>query len=493
MKGGRVASTLTRDGLHLDAEDLAAVQRAALSPSTAKTLSSGCAAGYAFGKLVGEQTPDPFAATTQGTAAHSVLEDLYGLPRGKRTRRKAANLLLSRVAQWRHGDLTALADPVTRQLFIADVMGKYQGIFEIEDPREIDVAATEWHLQGIDVGGVPFAGYIDLTQHVTARGKTGLRVVDHKTGKVPDKHKIENYGDDHGDQIRLYTAALRQLVDEPILEGRVYYTRFGKSRIIAVSDKRVAQTVGEFSRAWDVHNDMVDQAMFPTVTSPLCGWCPLVNLCPAAQASRWGTDRTEGQTALTATDLIDIDKITVTPSCEGPDAPTVQMPPEEPGEEIEHSREGTDMSEYALAEGKPWEEEIAGTLNGASYATIGYFGTASLAYELLGKHNVPIQRVSVDSLTATLASIIIDVQEGLTGRSSFQDGTNTRVRGVLRTVLDAVPPPFGEDAATWQRWIKMTTGHTRSIAAAAVRLAEVDDPGVDIDTLTTIAPTPAED
>ncbi|MDN5893519.1 MAG: PD-(D/E)XK nuclease family protein [Nocardioides sp.] len=488
-----MASTLTRDGLHLEADDLAAVRRTALSPSTAKTLSSGCAAGFAFGKLVGEQAPDPFAATTQGTAAHTVLEDLYGLPRGKRTRRKAANLLLSRVAQWRHGDLTALSDPVTRQLFIADVMGKYQGIFEIEDPREVDVAATEWHLQGVDVGGVPFAGYIDLTQHVRARGKTGLRVIDHKTGKVPDKHKIERYGDDHGDQIRLYAAGLRQITDEPVLEGRVYYTRHGKSRVIAVSAKRVAQTVGEFSRAWDVHNEMVDQAMFPTRTSPLCGWCPLVNLCPAAQASKFNTDRTEGQTALTATDLVDIEEPAVTASCETGGAPTGPVSPDEPGEEIEHSREGTDMAEYALAEGKPWEEDVAGTLNGASYATIGYFGTASLAYELLGKHNVPIQRVAVDTLTATLASIITDVQEGLTGRASFQDGTNTRVRGVLRTVLDAVPPPFGEDAGTWQRWIKMTTGHTRSIAAAAVRLAEADHPGVDIDTLTTIAPTAAED
>ena len=487
-----MASTLTRDGLHLEADDLAVVRRKALSPSTAKTLSTGCAAGYAFGKLVGEQDPDPFAATTQGTAAHAVLEDLYSLSRGKRTRRKAANILLSRVAQWRHGELAALSDPVTRQLFIADVMGKYQGIFDIEDPREIDVAATEWHLHGIEIGGVPFAGYIDLTQQVTARGKTGLRAVDHKTGRMPDKYKIERYGDDHGDQIRLYAAGLRKVTDQPVLQGRVYYTRHGKSRVVAVSDKRVAQTVGEFSRAWDTHNEMVDQAVFPTQTGPLCGWCPLVNLCPAAQASKFGYDRTEGQTALTATDLIEIEE-TDPASCQTAAAPTSQVTPDEPGPDTEDSREGTDMAKYALAEGKPWEEDVAGTLNGASYATIGYFGTASLAYELLDKHDVPIQRVAVDALTTTLAGIITEVQEGLTGRASFQDGTNTRVRGVLRTVLEAVPPPFGEDGETWQRWIKMTTGHTRSIAAAAVRLAEADDHAADIDTLTTIAPSPAKD
>ena len=173
-----MVSTLTRQGLHLDATDLARVRRTALSASTAKALTHNCAASYAFGKLLGEQPPDPFAATTQGTAVHSVLEELYKLPAGKRTRRRAANILLSMVAQWRHGDFPQLNDPVTRQLFIADVIGKYQGIFDIEDPREVDVVATEWPLRGIELGGVPFIGFVDLTQRVTARGRTGLRPVD---------------------------------------------------------------------------------------------------------------------------------------------------------------------------------------------------------------------------------------------------------------------------------------------------------------------------
>src|SRR5699024_7818283 len=88
---------------------------------------------------------------------------------------------------------------------------------------------------------------------------------------------------------------------------------------------------------------------------------------------------------------------------------------------------------------------------------------------------------------------ITEVQEGLTGSTSFQDGTNTRVRGVLRTVINAVPPPFGQDADTWQRWIKMTTGHTRSIAAAAVRLAQADQASADVETLATIAPAGTAD
>ena len=146
------------------------------------------------------------------------------------------------------------------------------------------------------------------------------------------------------------------------------------------------------------------------------------------------------------------------------------------------------MAEHVLAEDKPWEEIVGGKLNGASYAATGYFGISSLAYELLGTHGVPIQRIAVDAMTNVLASIVTDVQEGLSGSTSFQEGTNTRIRGVLRTVLVSVPPPFGEDAETWATWIKMITGHTRSIAAAAVRLAGTDEITADIDTLATIAP-----
>lgn len=490
-KGAGVVSTLTREGLRLDEADVARVRRSALSASTAKALSHNCAASYAFGKLLGEQPPDPFAATTQGTAVHSVLEELYKLPRGKRTRRRAANILLSMVAQWRHSDFPQLSDPVTRQLFIADVIGKYQGIFDIEDPRDVDVVATEWPLRGIEIGSVPFIGFVDLTQRVTARGRTGLRPVDHKTGKIPDKRKLERYGDDHGDQIRLYAAGLRKIQDEPVIEGRVNYTRHGKSRVIAVSEKRVAQTVGEFARAWDIHNEMVEEAMFPTRTGPLCGWCPLVNLCPAAQNSKWSVDRTDSQTALCATDLIDIES--AAPSRENQVAPTAVTSPDEPGDKTETSTEGLIMAQHALAEDKPWEEAVGGRLNGASYAAIGYFGISSLAYELLGKHGIPVQRIAVDAMTNVLATIVTDVQEGLSGSTSFQEGTNTRIRGVLRTVLETVPPPFGEDAETWATWIKMATGHTRSIAAAAVRLAETDEVTADVDTLATIAPISQED
>ena len=46
-------------------------------------------------------------------------------------------------------------------------------------------------------------------------------------------------------------------------------------------------------------------------------------------------------------------------------------------------------------------------------------------------------------MTNVLAAIVTDVQKGLSGSTSFQEGTNTRLRGVLRTVLESVPPPFG--------------------------------------------------
>ena len=143
-----------------------------------------------------------------------------------------------------------------------------------------------------------------------------------------------------------------------------------------------------------------------------------------------------------------------------------------------------------LAEGKPWEEDVAGTLNGASYAAIGYFGASIPGLRTVGKRTMcPIQRVAVDALTTTLASIITDVQEGLTGSSSFQDGTNTRVRGVLRTVLDAVPPPFGQDEATWAA-VDQDDHRSHSLDRRCRRATGRRRPSVtaDIETLATIAP-----
>lgn len=500
-------AVLTREALVLDAEATEKVRRKALSASTAKSLAHNCAASFAFSKIAGEKRPDPFAATDQGTAAHAVLEELYKLAPARRTERRAINILLALEERWHKGTATApplypeLGNPVTRAKFQSEVMEKYSGIFEIENPSEVDVVRTEWPLRGIHLRGVPFIGFIDRTDRVTLRNRTGLQVVDYKSSKsIPDKAKIARYGDDHGDQIRIYVAALTALGEntEDVIGGKLYYTKHGKSVTVAVAKPRVNQSVGEFVRSWDTHNEMVENRAFPTKVGPLCGWCPLVKLCPAAQSSKFNTDRTPSQSALDDTDICEVDETQIQPVPEpseqgSPAHHEMTPPPTEEGEEADPETlpEGEPMSTKPLvkSEPKPWDVYVGNQLNGNSYAATGYFGMASLAYEYMTEHGVPVQKVTLPLFAEALSGIVSEVQEALSGSTSFQDGSNTRVRGALRSVLDSHPAPFGKGAEEWNAWRAGAVARTRAIASTALALAKKEgEYGFDAEALAEIAP-----
>lgn len=494
-------AVLTREGLVLDEEATEKVRRKALSASTAKSLANNCAASFAFSKLAGEKRADPFAATDQGTAAHAVLEELYKLAPSKRTERRAINILLALQERWQKGTkkepplYPELGNPVTRAKFQSEVIEKYSGIFTIEKPPEVEVVRNEWPLRGIELRGVPFIGFIDRTDRVTLRGKTGLQVVDYKTSKtVPDRAKIARYGDDHGDQIRLYVAGLTKLEDndEEVIGGKLYYTKHGKSVAAAVAKPRVNKTVGEFVRSWDIHNSMVEERKFPTKVGPLCGWCPLVKLCPAAQASKFNADRTDSQTALDETDIIEIDDGLIE---QVPEVPEMHhedpAPPTDPVDENRPNdpSEGDAMSNHPMTEAKPWDAVVDGKLNGSAYSATGYFGMASLAYEYMNEHNVPVQKVSLPLFAETLAGIVSEVQESLSGSHDFQGGTNTRVRGVLRSVLDSHPAPFGKDSEAWENWRKGALARVKAICQTALTLYKREgEYTFDAEALSEIAP-----
>src|SRR5690606_21597514 len=92
----------------------------------------------------------------------------------------------------------------------------------------------------------------------------------------------------HEDQIRLYIVALSNLLDIPTLHmsGAIYYTKekFSKARTVAATRAKITDTVQRFTTAWTDLNSYVEQETFPCVASPLCGWCPLVAVCPVAKA-----------------------------------------------------------------------------------------------------------------------------------------------------------------------------------------------------------------
>src|SRR5699024_12727078 len=106
-------------------------------------------------------------------------------------------------------------------------------------------------------------------------------------------------------------------------------------------------------------------------------------------------DRTDSQTALDETDIIEIDDGLIE---QVPEVPEMHhedpAPPTDPVDENRPNdpSEGDAMSNHPMTEAKPWDAVVDGTLNGAAYSATGYFGMASLAYEYMTEHDVPVQR-----------------------------------------------------------------------------------------------------
>ncbi len=127
----------------------------------------------------------------------------------------------------------------------------------------------------------------------------------------------------------------------------------------------------------------------------------------------------------------------------------------------------------SLVEDKPWESTgVNGELNPNSYAATAAFGLVSLATETLHEGGIPLSASAVDALAGTFVKVVEEVQRNLTGRTSMQDGANTRLRGALRTVITTMPLPFGKDDAAWEKWYTSAVRRVGSIADAALRLFE---------------------
>ena len=265
-----------------DPDAVAKIARKRLSPSTAKSM-HGCGARYAGEKLMRGQE-DPFAPAPQGTSVHSVLELLYSMPMPQRTREALiahAKAVLAESAVPNAGKGWPGIDLGRHDEWLANITTNAMRIFEIEDPTTIQVRALEMKLDTVELEGVPFTGFVDRIDITGDTHTFGSGIVDYKSGKQPNTWAIKQ-SDGHGDQLRLYTAALNELDGVKPLWARLFYTATGKSRDVPIGPRLVAKTVAGFVESWDIHNRYVNDSAFGTESSALCGWCPLVNSCPVA-------------------------------------------------------------------------------------------------------------------------------------------------------------------------------------------------------------------
>jgi len=290
-------ATFTKAGLRITDESLLKrLNRKSLSASTAKSM-QGCTARWVGERVL--QRPDIFAANSLGTAAHTVFERLFMRPASSRTYRDALGLVLILTEEtFSTPDPLALGLPAgtsddmmraIRADWANEVIDRVRGLWDIEDPGDVVTRRTEFRIEPgqVELGGVPFVGIIDRIDEVTVDDKPRSKVKDYKAGKsdVPDANKIKRYGDDHGDQMRLYYAALAELEGQAPAGADLYYTFHGKKKRVAVAKNRVNATIRDFKQSWEILQSSVEAETFSVQPGPLCGWCPLVKACPAALAS----------------------------------------------------------------------------------------------------------------------------------------------------------------------------------------------------------------
>lgn len=352
------------------------------------------------------------------------------------------------------------------------------------------------------------------------------------------------YGDDYGDQQRLYVAAIETAFGVRPAEATLLFPALGKPRKIDVSARAVSTMLVGYRNAWKLMNDSADRQKFETRPSGLCPWCSLANSCPVAKIGvssardplvreekigkqlaaaarqpsavqlgiptlRPGADLQEAlstlapgvqvprqpepqdPTAAAAAALVILpvgdDLFPVTIDAVSTDTPPIipdglpgavealQQAGVDPHQQVdveprmwseEHAppidggmTEGTDpmhTNTTPRAESASYEETTNGALNLNSYAAMAVSGLVSQAFEHLTSQNQQVSTKSLSHFSNVLAGIVLRAQFQTTGQANFQRGAQTRLRGLLHTILPYRPAPFGQPAAAWEEWLSRT-------------------------------------
>ncbi|MFE6966803.1 RecB family exonuclease [Agromyces sp. NPDC057679] len=489
------------------------LRRKALSASTSKSM-KGCLARFAVEKLLPRED-DPFSASALGTSTHAVLEELYNLPAAERTQErfheikfKMAEEMWSEGARGEHPEQPSAEEWQQRkQLWLSEVDRLGLGEFKIVDPKSVVVFQNELGFEGVDIAGVPAMGFIDRVEVVEVAGKSAFRAVDLKTGKEKTPYDRNRYGDDHGDQLRIYSDALLAAEGKPAAQAAVHYTQFGNSREVPLTATAMNATRKEFRQSWDIHNQIMARGEFTTKTGPLCGWCPAVNSCPAAALANFKASPKVAKQPVTAVELgiptvrpelkplgsklppvkpvapsaaVVIGQIAqataeqYTPIPHNDIAPPAQdwLPAHDTGDKFDSPMEEAMTTAHLIAEGNPREQMLADKLNGASYAAIAVFSVPQMAAEILHDAGRPLAPDAIDRMTDLLASIIVEVQKVFRGGSfNWGDGLNTRIRGVLRTTITLTPMPWeATDEQAWIDWERVAVKRTTFFVNKGIRL-----------------------
>lgn len=245
-----------------------------LSPSSASMFAQ-CPRRWRFRYV--EREPDPpGAAALAGTLVHRVLERLLGEPPPHREVERARALAGEEwPAHAEHPDVVRMGfDADAARAHKWKVWQAIAGLWQLEDPRQVDVVATEQRVK-VELDGVPFVGVIDRVD----RTRLGTVVTDYKSGRPPGDRFVAP----KLDQVLLYAAALAAHSGRAPVRARLLY--LGARNIDVEADPAsMAGAVARLRQRWDDLQRCLDTDRFDPSPGPLCAWCPYAARCPEGTA-----------------------------------------------------------------------------------------------------------------------------------------------------------------------------------------------------------------
>lgn len=402
---------LASDGLKTDGISLVPK---ALSPSSAGSFSN-CPASWAISRRL-RTGEDVLSAAHIGTVVHKSLEELYSLEPGERTEEKLW-VLLENIA----GETLELLD---------SAWDKARHIFDIEDPTQARPLMLETAIS-VELDGVPFYGIADRIDE----GKNGPKIVDYKTSGAkkakPTQYALNRYGDSQGDQVTLYALALSKHLGEQVSGAELFFTGVGLKRVIDLTPSRKKRVLRDFCKTYADITTADSLGTFSYSPSPLCGWCPLVEVCPASKSA--------AKVAVPSPDELFFQGLSSAPYIGG-----VGKPRKEP--EMATKDKWTDQ--------RPWEDPFPDQYpNANGYGAQGAFGLVSLAYEHLKETGGKASKKNLTKLTSCLYLVVKAAQERQGKFTGLSDGLNTRLRGGIRSVLAVNPFPLNGSEEEIKAWM----------------------------------------
>ncbi|TAK69441.1 MAG: PD-(D/E)XK nuclease family protein [Actinomycetota bacterium] len=263
---------------------------AAVSPSQVTTYLS-CPLRYYFA-TVGRWREPPSPATIAGSLVHDTFEALYREAPADRTRQRAHDLLRAEAAECFSAPENA---PYARDPDVADLAkASVDGLFEVEDPTRVAVAATDLAAAvATEVGGVRFAGRLDRR----SRGEVD-RLTDYKTGQRPAAADL-------GDALRQLhlSAAALEVTGDPVDEVELLYVAVGTRVRRPVYRAVLDDAVATLSTMRASSAESLQRNTWEARRGPLCRRCAFRRACPVLRHGAPAPGTADSDLLLTGTGL----------------------------------------------------------------------------------------------------------------------------------------------------------------------------------------------